>query len=54
MGEILMPLSIDDRMAKNVYIVIITKVAQLDVKQSMVIQNHDVVHYIYFLTAIKP
>lgn len=54
MGQILMPLSLDGQMAKNVYIVIRPKVAQLNVKQSMVIQNHDVVHYIYFIVAIKP
>jgi hypothetical protein len=42
-------------MVNNVNIMIRPRgVAQIDInKQSMVVQNHDVVHYIYLLITIK-
>ncbi len=55
MGEVLTPFSIDGPMVKNAYIMTRPKVAQIDInKQTMVVQNHSVVHYIYLFVAIKP
>jgi hypothetical protein len=55
MGEILMPPLIDGQMLKNVYIMVRPKVVHVNInKQSMIVQNNNVIRHIYHFPTIKP